>query len=73
MPEFIVRVGTPDGAITERHVQAISVRAAVDELRQQDMHVFDARRGTVQLRDAAWNQSGYLHNSWQFVEVEVTA
>jgi type IV pilus assembly protein PilC len=51
MPEFIVRVGTPDGAITERHVQAMSVRAAEDELRQQGMHVFDARRGTVQLRD----------------------
>jgi DMSO/TMAO reductase YedYZ molybdopterin-dependent catalytic subunit len=30
-------------------------------------------RGTVQPRDAAWNQSGYLHNSWHFVDVEVTA
>jgi type IV pilus assembly protein PilC len=51
MPEFIVRVGTPDGTITERHVQALSVRAAEDELRQQGMHVFDARRGAVHLRD----------------------
>src|SRR5437764_6827885 len=51
MPEFIVRVGTPDGAITERHVQAISVRAAEDELRQQGMHVFDAKRGSIHLRD----------------------
>jgi type IV pilus assembly protein PilC len=51
MPEFIVRVGTPDGAITERHVQAISVRAAEDELRQQGMHVFEARRGAMKLRD----------------------
>src|SRR6266478_5393856 len=51
MPEFIVRVGTPDGAITERHVQAISVHAAQDELRQQGMHVFEARRGAVKLRD----------------------
>src|SRR5881227_2060399 len=51
MPEFIVRVGTPDGNITERHVQAISVRAAEDELRQQGMHVFDARRGVTKLRD----------------------
>ncbi|MBV8544080.1 MAG: type II secretion system F family protein [Acidobacteria bacterium] len=51
MPEFIVRVGTPDGAITERHIQAMSVRAAEDELRQQGMHVFEARRGTVKLRD----------------------
>jgi type IV pilus assembly protein PilC len=51
MPEFIVRVGTPDGVITERHVQALSVRAAEDDLRQQGMHVFDARRGRVQFRD----------------------
>jgi type IV pilus assembly protein PilC len=51
MPEFIVRVGTPDGTISERHVQAISVRAAEDELRQQGMHVFDARRGAMKLRD----------------------
>jgi type IV pilus assembly protein PilC len=51
MPEFIVRVGTPDGTITERHVQAMSVRAAEDELRQQGMHVFEARRGAIQLRD----------------------
>src|SRR5436190_1183760 len=40
MPEFIVRVGTTDGTITERHVQAIIVRAAEEELRQQWMHAF---------------------------------
>ena len=51
MPEFIVRVGTPDGTITERHVQAISIRAAEDDLRQQGMHVFDAKRGAMNLRD----------------------
>src|SRR4051812_6515984 len=51
MPEFIVRVGTPDGTITERTVQALSVRAAEDELRQQGMHVFEARRGSRHLRD----------------------
>ena len=51
MPEFIVRVGTPDGTITERHVQAMSIRAAEDDLRQQGMHVFDARRGSIHLRD----------------------
>jgi type IV pilus assembly protein PilC len=51
MPEFIVRVGTPDGTIAERHVQAMSARAAEDELRQQGMHVFEARRGSVRLRD----------------------
>src|ERR1051325_224820 len=51
MPEFIVRVGTPDGEIVERHVQAATVRAAQDELRRQGMHVFEAKRGATQLRD----------------------
>jgi len=51
MPEFIVRVGTPDGTITERHVQALSARAAENDLRQQGMHVFEAKRGSVHLRD----------------------
>jgi type IV pilus assembly protein PilC len=51
MPEFIVRVGTPDGVITERTVQAMSIRAAEADLRQQGMHVFDARRGRMSFRD----------------------
>jgi DMSO/TMAO reductase YedYZ molybdopterin-dependent catalytic subunit len=29
-------------------------------------------RGIVQPRDATWNQSGYLFNSWHAVDVEVT-
>src|SRR2546422_7484208 len=51
MPEFIIRVGSPDGQITDRHVQASSARAAEDELRQQGMHVFAAKRGALSLRD----------------------
>ncbi len=51
MPEFIFRVGTPDGQIVERHVQATNVRAAEDELRRQGMHVFAAKRGSIALRD----------------------
>jgi sulfite oxidase len=30
-------------------------------------------RGAVQPRDATWNQSGYLFNSWHSAEIEVTA
>lgn len=51
MPEFIVRVGTPDGQVMERHIQASNARAAEDELRRQGMHVFDAKRGALALRD----------------------
>src|SRR5438874_8092895 len=51
MPEFIVRVGTPDGHVIERNVQALSARDAEDELRRQGMHVFDAKRGAFSLRD----------------------
>jgi len=51
MPEFIVRVGTPDGHVVDRHVQALSARAAEEELRRQGMHVFEAKRGARSLRD----------------------
>ena len=51
MPEFIVRVGTPDGQIVERHIQATNVNAAEDELRRQGMHVFAAKRGSMAIRD----------------------
>ena len=29
-------------------------------------------RGSVQPREAVWNQSGYLYNAWHSVEIEVT-
>src|SRR4051812_15062526 len=51
MPEFIVRVVTPDGHVIDKNVQALSARAAEDELRRQGMHVFEAKRGKFSLRD----------------------
>jgi type IV pilus assembly protein PilC len=51
MPEFIVRVGTSDGEIIERHVVAMSIRAAEEELRRQGLHVFEAKRGARHLTD----------------------
>lgn len=51
MPEFIARVGTPEGDVVERHVQATSVRAAQDDLRRQGMYVFEVKRGTFSLRE----------------------
>jgi type IV pilus assembly protein PilC len=51
MPEFILRVGTPEGEVVERQVRAGSLRAAREEMRRQGLHVFDARRGATDLRD----------------------
>ncbi|HEY0371019.1 MAG TPA: type II secretion system F family protein [Thermoanaerobaculia bacterium] len=51
MPEFILRVGTPEGDVVERPVVAASLRAAQDEARRQGLHVFGARRGSYKLRD----------------------
>ncbi len=51
MPEFIVRVGTPDGEVVERLVQASSLRAAQEEMQRLGMHVFDAKRGALRVRD----------------------
>ena len=30
-------------------------------------------RGGIQPKEAVWNQSGYFHNAWQAVDIEVTA
>src|SRR4051794_21501661 len=51
MPEFIVRVGTPEGDIIERTVQAANARTASEELQRQGMHVFEAKRGVFSWRD----------------------
>jgi type IV pilus assembly protein PilC len=51
MPEFILKVGTPEGEVVERHIQASSRRAAEDEMRRMGMYVFDARRGATSLRE----------------------
>lgn len=51
MPEFIVRVGTPEGEIVERQVRAASIRAAQEEMRRQGLHVFEARRGEISFSD----------------------
>jgi type IV pilus assembly protein PilC len=51
MPEFILRVGTPEGDVVERPVVAATLRAAQDEARRQGLHVFGARRGSYKLRD----------------------
>ncbi len=51
MPEFILRVGTPEGEVVERQIRAGSLRAAREEMRRQGLHVFDAKRGTTTLRE----------------------
>jgi type IV pilus assembly protein PilC len=51
MPEFILRVGTPDGDVVERQVSAATLRAAQEEMRRQGLHVFGARRGSFRARD----------------------
>ncbi len=51
MPEFILRVGTPEGEVVERHVRAASLRDAREEMSRQGMHVFEAKRGALRLGD----------------------
>src|SRR5687767_7567613 len=51
MPQFVLRVGTPDGEVVERQVSASTVTAAKEELRRQGLHVFEAKRGATSLRD----------------------
>jgi type IV pilus assembly protein PilC len=51
MPEFTLRVGTPDGEVVERQVVAASVRAAREEMSRLGLHVFEAKRSGLSLRD----------------------
>lgn len=51
MAQFIVRVGTADGQIVDRQVEASNVHAAEEELRQQGLHIFLSKRGSISLRD----------------------
>jgi type IV pilus assembly protein PilC len=51
MPEFILRVGTPEGDVVERHVRAGSLRAAREDMVRQGLHVFEAKRGTLAASD----------------------
>ena len=51
MPEFILRVGTPEGEVVERHVRAGSLRAAREDMVRQGLHVFEIKRGTLEARD----------------------
>lgn len=44
MPNFLARVGTADGQITERPLRAPSQSAARAELQRQGLHVFHLRR-----------------------------
>jgi len=49
MPTFIFRVGTPDGDIVEREVQALNLDSAREEVRRQGLHVFRVRRSGFSL------------------------
>lgn len=51
MPEFILRVGTPEGDVIERRVRAGSLRAAREDMLRQGLHVFEAKRGELTAGD----------------------
>jgi type IV pilus assembly protein PilC len=51
MPNFIFRVGTQDGEIVERQIQAMDMTTAREEITRQGLHVFEAKRGSISLRD----------------------
>ena len=44
MPSFVFRVGTPDGQIVERHVDATDLPTAKEEIQRAGLHVFHVRQ-----------------------------
>ncbi len=51
MPNFIVRVGTTDGEISDRQVDALNAAGATEEMRRQGLHVFSAKRTNFKASD----------------------
>jgi type IV pilus assembly protein PilC len=51
MPSFRFRVGTQDGDIVERHVQALDLGAAREEITRQGLHIFDVKRSGFSLSE----------------------
>jgi type IV pilus assembly protein PilC len=50
MPSFVFRVGTPDGQVVERQVEAVDLRAARDEIQRQGLHIFNVRQRGFSVR-----------------------
>lgn len=44
MESFRFRVGTPEGEILEREIQALDLQAAKEEIQRQGLHIFDVRQ-----------------------------
>lgn len=44
MESFRFRVGTPEGEILEREIQALDLQAAKEEIHRQGLHIFDVRK-----------------------------
>jgi len=44
MESFRFRVGTSEGEILEREIQALDLQAAKEEIRRQGLHIFDVRK-----------------------------
>jgi type IV pilus assembly protein PilC len=51
MPNFTFRVGTADGDVVERQIQALDLPTARQEIVRQGLHVFDVRRSSYSLRE----------------------
>lgn len=49
MPNFTLKVGTPDGQIIEREFHAHDIKEASEEARRHGLHVFQARRRGLNL------------------------
>ena len=56
MPEFCCRVGAPNGAITERHVSAVSAASAREQLAADGLEIFDVVEGRPSTALPTWRK-----------------
>jgi len=51
MPNYLVKVGTQDGEISQREVRAVNLQTAKEDLRRQGLHVFSAKQDGISFSD----------------------
>jgi len=51
MPNYLVKVGTQDGEISQREIRAVNLQTAKEDLRRQGLHVFSAKQDGISFSD----------------------
>ena len=51
MPNYLFRLGSPDGQVIERNIEAVDLSSAREEVVRQGFHIFQVRKSGFSFRD----------------------